>query len=449
MVLRRIRTLFVIVTALLLLSSPALPGNAQDEPIGVAAGGLTAPRGLAFGEDGTLYVAEAGTGADDAGLAWIGEGCAVQLVKGLPSRTSDLLGTVGAAGVAILGDDLYLLTATGNDDYPRGLYRVAGSGDVTLIADLGAVTPPIAIDTPRGDFSDLAVAKDGSSFVVLDGEYGQVLRITPDGEISLVAGYYDADSLIPSAIATGPDGKIYVAELPRGVPAAGGATVSRYSPDNLLPEIVWSGLTAISGLAVDDDGQLYALETATAIDDSAPFFASGTGELVRQTGERDAQRIATDLDLPSNLAIGPDGAFYVSVPAIDGNGSGRVLRIASGQDESVSALDLPTAPKACVDLPIEGSPAAATPEASEIVINIFDFGFDQAMVEIPVGTTVTWVNTGAVEHTVVSFDRGKKVWDSNIMEPGARYSYTFEKPGQFDYVCGLHPSMKATIVVTD
>jgi plastocyanin len=35
------------------------------------------------------------------------------------------------------------------------------------------------------------------------------------------------------------------------------------------------------------------------------------------------------------------------------------------------------------------------------------------------------------------------------MEPGDVYSFTFEKAGTYDYLCGLHPSMTATIKVVE
>jgi plastocyanin len=36
---------------------------------------------------------------------------------------------------------------------------------------------------------------------------------------------------------------------------------------------------------------------------------------------------------------------------------------------------------------------------------------------------------------------------SNTLNRGQQFSYTFDQTGRFDYVCGLHPSMKGSIVV--
>jgi plastocyanin len=84
--------------------------------------------------------------------------------------------------------------------------------------------------------------------------------------------------------------------------------------------------------------------------------------------------------------------------------------------------------------------------ADAVPVSIFDFGFDGESVEVPVGTTVTWTNDGQVIHTTTSTDG---LWDSDIMQAGDSFSYTFEEVGSFEYLCSLHPSMVATIVVTD
>jgi len=87
--------------------------------------------------------------------------------------------------------------------------------------------------------------------------------------------------------------------------------------------------------------------------------------------------------------------------------------------------------------------------ATEVVIRIVDFRFDPGTIEVKIGTTVTWVNDGPTDHTTVAFAGGKKRWDSNILHAGDEYSLTFNEPGSFDYVCGLHPTMKAHVDVVE
>jgi len=64
---------------------------------------------------------------------------------------------------------------------------------------------------------------------------------------------------------------------------------------------------------------------------------------------------------------------------------------------------------------------------------------------ISVGENVTWINNEPYEHDVVS-DTG--LFKSPKMATGEKYSYTFTKEGTFTYICGIHPFMHGTIIVT-
>jgi plastocyanin len=64
---------------------------------------------------------------------------------------------------------------------------------------------------------------------------------------------------------------------------------------------------------------------------------------------------------------------------------------------------------------------------------------------IKVGTTVTWTNNDpGMIHTVTSVDG---LFDSGFLNEGDTWSYTFEEPGDFEYLCTPHPWMKARIIV--
>jgi plastocyanin len=90
--------------------------------------------------------------------------------------------------------------------------------------------------------------------------------------------------------------------------------------------------------------------------------------------------------------------------------------------------------------------AADAAVTGEVAVAISDFAFDPGTIEVPVGTTITWTNEDSAAHTATSVD---KIWDSNILEQGESFSYTFEEAGTFDYLCSLHPSMLGQIVVTE
>jgi plastocyanin len=79
-------------------------------------------------------------------------------------------------------------------------------------------------------------------------------------------------------------------------------------------------------------------------------------------------------------------------------------------------------------------------------VSIVDFAFDPAAVEIPVGATVTWTNTGAATHTATASDG---TFDSGQLAPGATFSHTFTAAGTFPYICQIHPQMTGTITVVE
>jgi plastocyanin len=66
-------------------------------------------------------------------------------------------------------------------------------------------------------------------------------------------------------------------------------------------------------------------------------------------------------------------------------------------------------------------------------------------IEVDVGQTITWVNDDFVIHTATSADG---IFDSNIMQRGQTFSYTFDTLGEYPYYCDLHPNMVGTVRVT-
>ncbi len=93
----------------------------------------------------------------------------------------------------------------------------------------------------------------------------------------------------------------------------------------------------------------------------------------------------------------------------------------------------------------QDTPAASTAPAT-VQVSIFNYKFDPATLTVPAGTTVTWTNKDEIPHTVMSSDKGFK--GSGGLDTGDSYSYTFDKPGSYEYYCTLHPFMKGKVVVT-
>ena len=58
------------------------------------------------------------------------------------------------------------------------------------------------------------------------------------------------------------------------------------------------------------------------------------------------------------------------------------------------------------------------------------------------GDRIVWVNKDLVPHTVTH-----KSFDSHNIAPNASWTHVARKPGQYPYVCTLHPTMKGTLIV--
>ncbi|HEY6575990.1 MAG TPA: cupredoxin domain-containing protein [Mycobacterium sp.] len=78
-------------------------------------------------------------------------------------------------------------------------------------------------------------------------------------------------------------------------------------------------------------------------------------------------------------------------------------------------------------------------------VAITDFKFNPATLTVPVGSTVTWTNQDEEPHTIAAKDGS---FHSPGMDTHGTYSFTFATPGEFDYICSIHPCMVGTVVVT-
>lgn len=98
--------------------------------------------------------------------------------------------------------------------------------------------------------------------------------------------------------------------------------------------------------------------------------------------------------------------------------------------------------------PVQTQPPAATqspaPTAAGNVhqITIKNFAFNPAIITIKKGDTVNWTNEDSTSHKVTG-----PGFDSGTLSSGKSFSYTFKDAGSYDYVCSIHPSIKAKIVV--
>ncbi|AGM31285.1 amicyanin [Mycobacteroides abscessus] len=89
-----------------------------------------------------------------------------------------------------------------------------------------------------------------------------------------------------------------------------------------------------------------------------------------------------------------------------------------------------------------GAPSLPAPAGP--AVNIENFAFNPPTLTVPAGTTVTWTNKDEEPHNVVAEDGAFR---SPGMDARGTFSHQFTKAGTYTYVCGIHPFMKATVVV--
>jgi plastocyanin len=90
-----------------------------------------------------------------------------------------------------------------------------------------------------------------------------------------------------------------------------------------------------------------------------------------------------------------------------------------------------------------GGAAADMTGQDTVVVTISDFAFSPASITIRQGATVVWVNEGAVGHTATAAG----AFDTGMIQPGARASFTFRQAGEHAYLCTPHPFMTGRVVV--
>jgi hypothetical protein len=366
------RALGLAATALYLISGtavaqapvlPLTPVTAPGVSVKTVARGLEDPRGLAFGPDRQLYVAEAGTTQGvfvpppppvqsepptrtrcevywPAGPATPGftgrisrvdnEGTVTAVAEGLASfAANNLIGgdRISVSGVAFRGNSLYTMMggagcSHGHPSEPNGLRRVFRDGTTVTISDLSNYLrsnvdskPPTDADfEPDGVWYNLVRAF--GAFYTTEPNHGIMLRIENDGAISASADLYGAVKAVDhdgdhtySALAKHRDA-LFVGTVGRTNDDFKGA-VYRVSRDLASVQQVASGLHGVLGIAFDRRNRMYVLET-TATGVSPPFSSPSAGRVVRIERDGSLTPIVTNLSFPTALIAGPGGEFYVS-----------------------------------------------------------------------------------------------------------------------------------------
>jgi hypothetical protein len=331
--------------------------------VSVFAAGLNNPRGLTFGPDRNLYVAEGGLGgtnstvglcpqAAGAAAPYTGStnnpvlggriskvsraGVVTTVVNALPSsQTNAASGNLvsGVSSVAFIGHQLYALLAGagcshGVPTVPNGVIKVGHHGRWKLIANLSAYQKahPVAHPDPEDfepDGTWYSMIAIGRALYPMDSNHGELDRVTRSGAISRVIDISASQGhVVPTALTY--HRHLYIANLGLFEPSdrAGDEHVWRLTGHRTL-KVRATGVEKVLGLAFRG-GKLYALEMSTSAGGPTP----GTGAIVRVNRHGPPTTVFSGLTFPTGMTVGRDGAFYVSNQGFGFlAGQGQILRI--------------------------------------------------------------------------------------------------------------------------
>ena len=337
--------------------------------------GLNNPRGLAFDEDGNLFVAEGGTGgpmttkASDctqvappvgpysggftASITELTRGGKRKTVaSGLPSsQTSPALGSLksGVADVVVRdeGGLFALISGAGCSHGLKGtnnsIVRVNTNGTTTMVANLSAFLKSHPVKNPDdnpvdGDFEPdgtwYNMVSVGDTFYAVEPNHQELDRVSRNGTVSRVIDFSiffpgNTDWRGPTAL-TSRGHSLYIGTLTRFPITPGAAQVFKVDPKTGTFSVFASNLTTILGLAVGEDSALYVLET----NDAPGFPGPGHGKVIRIKGNQ-RTTVASGLTVPTGIAVGPDENLYVSVNGYGAPaGAGMVVKIVVPHDKN-------------------------------------------------------------------------------------------------------------------
>jgi hypothetical protein len=334
---------------LMALAVVTVPVAAQDN---AAAGDLNNPRQLFYDADGTLYIAEAGTGGDQMATGVFGneqaygatgritvvspEGEQSVLIDGLGSALSQP--PYAAYGPhAVYVDDTTIWVAMGEGPeagtydetlifnalvgFDKETLEVVQNIDVKAQAD--TVNSPE--DVPNNSNPvDLAVGADGTVYIANAG-CNCIQSWTADGGLEVAATWAtEEDNPVPTSVAVDANGDLYVGFL-TGFPwPAEGARIEKWSGGELVE--TYNGLTTVTDVLVTADGTIYAVEHGVG---QGADGAYGEGRVVTVSADG-VTPVMDGLMMPYGLAIDGEGNLVVSVNSAGEPGSGQVIPVVMG-----------------------------------------------------------------------------------------------------------------------
>ena len=313
---RRSGWLILLVLVLLALVAPSTASAAPRHGHATAhrlVTGLQGGSGSTIGPDGALYVTENAAGrvtrVDPK------TGATTTYASGLP-KLIPAVGFGGPVDVAFLGRTAYVLVTLVGPDVGGsdmvGIYRVDGPTSFSVVADIGAfsIANPPATDffVPSGVQYALQTYRGG--FLVTDGHHNRVLRVTRDGEVSVLIAF---GNIVPTGLEV--QGRtIYMAEAGPVPHLPENGKVVAFRPRSTTAREVASGSPLLVDVEFGRGHRLYALSQGVGSGgpEGAPALPN-TGALVKVNRNGTFTVVIDGLNQPTSLEFIKHTAYVVTL----------------------------------------------------------------------------------------------------------------------------------------
>ena len=310
-------------------STPTNTSSANDDGIAVSdsandagvtlADGLSSPRGLALDQDGNLLIAEVGGGRL---LEVTPGGDLLSLANNLPYAINsgpEADYNAGPSAISLLNGDVYVIVGEFRGTKSARLYRITETGGFE------AVTPETDAYAPLHDrFSnpyDIVNAPEVGGWIVADSGANALMAVDSDGNIRdyvVFPNFSVPDNptpieTVPTGIARGPDGAIYVGSLTGYPYLHGQAVVWRVQDlngdgdamDEGEVEPYVTGLTSVTDITFGPDGTLYIAEFSS--NTKAVLESGDIGNTAISTPGRVLKWDGNQLTVIANNVVSPTG----------------------------------------------------------------------------------------------------------------------------------------------